>query len=32
MDKKSCTRTILIIVIILIALGMITPFLLKVWR
>lgn len=32
MDKKSCIRIILIIVVILVALGMIAPFVTSLWR
>lgn len=32
MDKKSCRKIILIILIVLIALGMFAPFMVKLWR
>lgn len=32
MDKKSCKRLILIFVIVLVMLGMIVPFIGKIWK
>jgi len=32
MDKKSCKRLILIFIIVLVALGMIAPFMMGVWN
>ncbi|KKQ18663.1 MAG: hypothetical protein US94_C0022G0002 [Berkelbacteria bacterium GW2011_GWB1_38_5] len=32
MDKKSCTKIVLIIIIILVALGMVAPFVTGIWQ
>lgn len=32
MDKKSCRRMILILIIIIIALGMLAPFVMRLWK